>query len=106
MLHLEADRVIYSTNNPMTRYSPYGNSDLMNSITDLRAIARFPHYRDRLGHKYANLFRVIEIDTEKIAESEYGQKIKDDALEAQKYLDDTAQFYRKQEQDWRNRGGL
>jgi hypothetical protein len=95
---LEADRVIYSTNNPMTRYSPYGNSDLMNSITDLRAIARFPHYRDRLGHKYANLFRVIEIDTEKIAESDYGKKIKEDVNEAQNYLDDTAQFYRQQEE--------
>lgn len=98
-VELEPERVEYKTKNPLTKYSPMGNSDLQRCITDLRTLARFPHYRNKLGRKYSEIFRVIEIDSEKVAESgEMGRKITEDFNEAQKFLDDTAEFYRDQEE--------
>lgn len=96
---LEQDRVIYITNNPFAKHSTYGNSDLNNSITDLRTLSRFPHYRDDLARLYSQMHRIVKIDSEKITANEYGQRLKEDPEEAQKYLDDTAEFYRKQEKE-------
>jgi len=96
---IEQDRVIYITNNPFAKHSTYGNSDLNNSITDLRTLAGFPHHRGSLARIYSHMHRIVTIDSEKIAGTEYGQKIKEDPVEAQKYMDDTAEFYRKQEKE-------
>jgi hypothetical protein len=52
----------------------------------------------KLGKKYSELFRIIEVNSEKIAQQGLGKKITDDVEEAQKYLDDTAEFYRLQEE--------
>lgn len=109
-VELEQDRVIYITNNPFAKYSTYGNSDLNNSITDLRTLARFPHYRDALARLYSQMHRIVTIDSEKIATTSYGEEIKNDPKKAQEYMDDTAEFYRKQEKeggtvvnmDWEN----
>ncbi|WP_321421620.1 hypothetical protein [uncultured Methanobacterium sp.] len=63
-VELEQDRVIYITNNPFAKYSTYGNSDLNNSVTDLRTLARFPHYRDALARLYSQMHRIVTIDSE------------------------------------------
>lgn len=108
---LEQDRVIYITNNPFAKYSTYGNSDLNNSITELRTLARFPHYRDDLARIYSQMHRIVTIDSEKIVQgTDYGQIIKEDYKKAQEYLDEVGEFYRKQEKeggtvvnfDWEN----
>lgn len=100
-VEFEQERVRYYTKSPLTDYSPLGNSDMQRCITDLRTLARFPHYRGKLGRKYSELFRVVEIDAEAVAKTEMGMKITEDFTEAQKLLDDTASFYREQEE----RGG-
>jgi hypothetical protein len=94
---LEQGRVFYYTKNPVPRHSPVGNSDLQRCITDLRTLARFPHYRMKIGKKYSELFRIIQINSDKLAETGMGEKITDSVEESQKYLDETAEFYRDQE---------
>lgn len=94
-VEFEQDRVIYITNNAMTRNSPLGTSDLECALTDLRTLARFPYYRDEMGDLYSTLLLVITTDAEKIAGTEFGQKLRESVTEAQKYLDDTATFYRE-----------
>lgn len=95
---LEQERVFYYTKNPVPKHSPVGNSDLQRCITDLRTLARFPHYRMKIGKKYSELFRVIQINSDKLKDTGMGEKITNDITEAQKYLDETAEFYRDQEE--------
>ncbi|KYC51665.1 MAG: hypothetical protein AMQ22_01226 [Candidatus Methanofastidiosum methylothiophilum] len=93
----EQERVFYFTKNIVPKYSPVGNSELQRCVTDLRTLARFPHYRMKIGKKYSELFRVIQINTEKLKETGMGETITESTEEAQKYLDETAEFYRDQE---------
>lgn len=93
------NRVIFNSKNVFTNYSPYGWSDLQRCIVDLRTMARFPHYRESMGRKYANLFRVVTIDLQAMGDAgiEEVEKIRRDPRYAQRYLDDVAEFYREQE---------
>jgi len=94
-IEFEQDRVIYITNNNMNRYSVTGTSDMEKALTDLRTLARFPFYRDEMGAIYSTLLLLITTDAEKIAKTEFGQKLRESVTNAQKYLDDTAEFYRQ-----------
>ena len=91
------DRVVYKTMNPLSKFSPYGNSDIQKSVTDLRLLSEFPYFRRKLARKYTELFRVISVDYEKVTQGEAGQLLANDFGAAQKMLDEIATFYRDQE---------
>jgi len=95
-VELEQERVTFVTNNEFSDNSPVGNSDLQPAIKDLRTIAQFPGYRDEMAALYSTMLLIIENSAEAIADTEYGEKIKKSATEAQALLDDTAEFYRAQ----------
>lgn len=98
-IELAQDRVTYITNNPFGKHSTYGNSDLNNSITELRTLARFPHYRDNLARIYSQMHSVVKIDSQKITDTDYGKAIKEDYKKAQEHLDDVADFHNRQEKE-------
>jgi hypothetical protein len=94
------DRVFYRTNNNLSRRSVLGNSPLQGCLSDLRLINRFSVYREQLARKYANLYRVVEIDAQRLKEDTgvLGEAIFTKPGGAQDYLDETASFYREQEE--------
>ena len=94
------DRVIYRTLNGFGKKSVLGSSKLQRCVTDLRTMGRFPHYRRDLGRLYSQMSRVIKINTEKFMEMDLGKAVMADETgkKQQEYVDDTAEFYRQQEE--------
>jgi hypothetical protein len=95
------DRVIYRTNNNLTRHSVMGFSPLQSCMGDLRLINQFPVFRERLARKYANLYRMIKIDPEKLRSSggSAGEAIFENRDTMQRYLDETAGYFNVQERE-------
>lgn len=95
-VELTQDRVIYETNNPVTDQSPLGSGAIQKCTKDLRALAGFPDHRGKLAKLYSEMFSIVKINTEKIGNNELTAQITSSVEEAQKFLDETAQFYRDQ----------
>lgn len=93
---LEQDRVIYLTYNDLTDYNTMGNSPIQRCTNDLRTLAGFPTYRERLARLYSEMFSIVKVDTTKISSNEFSEQVTKTVQDAQNYLDDTAQFYRDQ----------
>ena len=97
-IKFDQDRVIYHTNNDLSHRSVMGNSDLAAAITDLRTLARFPHYRNRMADNISNGFRIIKVDPQKLRDnaSALAEMIFETSNGPQEYLDATAQFFTEQ----------
>jgi len=95
-IELEQDRVYFVTNNELSynESSASWTSDITPALTEYRALARFPHFREEMGALYSTLMLIITQDAEAIAQQDFGKKIKESITEAQNYLDETARFYR------------
>lgn len=93
------DRVIYRTNNNLSRLGVWGVSPLQRCISDLRLALKFPGFRDRLARKYANIFRVIRVDTDKFVQAvgSRANEILRDTNEHTVYLNSVADTYNEQE---------
>lgn len=94
----DRDRVIYRTQNDLSKRGAVGNSKLQRCIIDLRTAGFFPHYRRELGQIYSQMSRVIKINTEKLLELDIGKEIMKTNNTMQDHLDRTADFYRLQEE--------
>jgi len=89
------DRVYYRTQNNLSgEKSLVGISRLQSCIADFRALAEFPKYRSKLGRLYSEITQVITIDTSKM-EGPLKDKLMESNKEAQNFLDETAEYYRK-----------
>jgi hypothetical protein len=97
-IYFDQDRVIYSTNNPMSHRAVLGNSDLAPAITDLRALARFPHYRSRLADNISNAYTTFQIDPVLLKEhgGALSEAIFETATGPQDYANATATFFTEQ----------
>ncbi|AEG18653.1 phage portal family protein [Methanobacterium paludis] len=89
------DRVIYRTQNNLSTRAVLGHSAIQRSLTDLRTLARFPHYRNKLGHIYSQIMQSVKIDTAKMGESPLKSKIMNSWQEAKGLLNDSAKYYQK-----------
>lgn len=93
---LDQDRVIYLTYNDLTEFNPMGSSPIQRCTNDLRTLAGFPTYRERLARLYSEMFSIVKIDTAKITSNDFSDQVTKTVQDAQNFLDDTAEFYRDQ----------
>jgi hypothetical protein len=89
------DRVIYRTQNNLSKKSVYGHSAIQRALTDLRTLTHFPRYRSKLGNIYSQVLQTIKINTKDMGEGPMKDKILSSAAEAKKYLNDSATYYQK-----------
>ncbi|MBZ2166999.1 hypothetical protein [Methanobacterium spitsbergense] len=94
------DRVIYRTNS-LSKLSVMGDSKLQNCIVDLRNAGRFPHNRRDLAKIYSQISRIVTLNIKQLRELEMGQAATATNEALQAHMDNTAEFYRRQEE----RGG-
>lgn len=93
------DRVIYRTRSPFTKTSSiHGISMYQNALKELRAVVKFPRYREQIARKMANIFRIYRINTEKLKLSPMGGKILLDSDSEQAYLMQMQKGIMQQEQ--------
>lgn len=93
------DRVLYRTRSPFTKTSSiHGISMFQNALKELRAVVKFPRYREQISRKLANVFRIYTINTEKLRASPMGGKILLDSETEQAYLLNMQKGIMQQEQ--------
>ena len=97
-IKFDQDRVIYTTNNDLSNRSIMGNSDLANSITDLRELAKFPYYRGRWADNVSNAYNITTIDAQKLKDQagELSKAIFETKDVTQEFLDATSAFMTQQ----------
>jgi hypothetical protein len=89
------DRVLYRTQNNLSGDKSYlGVSRLQSCAKEFRTLSKFPEYRSKLGRLYSEITQVITVNTEKM-EGPMKDKMMESNKEAQKFLDETAEYYRR-----------
>jgi hypothetical protein len=83
---LSQDRIIYATKNKFAKKSAIGTSMYQNALTELRAVIKFPRYRESIARKIANVFRHYTIDQEAFKNTPLGRTILNDEESERKYL--------------------
>ena len=94
----DQDRVIYTTRNPLTKYSVMGVSALQNCLTDARTIAKFPRYRSDMAKKFANIHRHFKVIAEMLQQTQFGAEILNDPVKAREFLDSIHELIKDQEE--------
>jgi len=89
------DRVYYVTQNNLAgERSDLGVSKIQGCVASFRSLAKFPEYQSKLAKLYSEVVQTIIVDTEKM-EGPLKEKMMESNEEAQKFLDETAEYYRK-----------
>lgn len=83
---LPPERVIYATRNKLARKSAIGISMYQNALRELRAIIKFPRFRESIARKLANVFRHYTIDQEAFKNTALGRAILTDENAERNYL--------------------
>jgi hypothetical protein len=94
--NFDQDRVYWRTQNGLSaeEKSQFGVSRIQGSVGYFRTLAKFPEYQSKLLRLYTEVIQTIIIDTSKM-EGPLKDKLMKSNAEAQKFLDETTQYYMK-----------